>query len=320
MASVCGYLPYGDLIMSWDIVRDELLASVVSLMAVEKQDDGRRWVDLLELEKDEDGKRLGACIVIDVRHGAVPATTFASILDCLDFSKEACTKSAIWAFHDALQSHPSSRSNPCHFVCCSNFSVEHTSESMDEYVRVLDISDFIIYVLDENGHHAAALTQDDRDRAKRMYFRSFDDPWEAIDRMWSGGKGRVFVTALKDLIELLSDDDDPARNINDALGLGMKGNLDFVAVKYPSGINLTVHQPTTLDGNWANTNWYLSHKGDNRWGLTHRCSGIGSQARERVHKALPIIEEGFSGLYIGPPKGAVHEDRAKLLEDAFARL
>jgi hypothetical protein len=154
-----------------------------------------------------------------------------------------------------------------------------------------------------------------------MYFQGFEYPWEAIDRMWSGGQGRVFITSMTDLNNLLADTDDPGGSLNDGLGLGMKGNVDFVAVKYATGLAFRVHQPTTLDGNWSSDNWYVSYKGDNKWGLTHRCSGIGSQARERVHKALSEINEGFfSGLYIGSPKKAISEDRDKLLEDAFGRM
>ena len=306
--------------MSWNIVRDELLDKVVSQMRIDKQADGRRWVELLE--QSADGKRLGACIVIDVRSGALPATTFASILECLDFSKEGSRKSANWAFHDALRNHPANRneSDHCNFVCSSRFSIENASDFDDEYVRILDLSDFIVFVLNCNDHPFSALSQDDRERAKRMYFNGFDSPWEAISKMWSGGKGRVFITALKDLTDLTYGQDDPAGNLNDALGLAMKGNLELVAVKYAAGLEFTVHQPTTLDGNWADDNWYLSHKGDNKWGLTHRCSGVGLPARERVHKQLPTIEEGFSGLYVGCPKQAVREDRDKLLEDAFARM
>lgn len=306
--------------MSWEIVRDELLNNVVSLMTAEKQDDGRRWIELLGEETD--GKRLGACIIIDIRSGALPAATFASILDCLDFSKEGSRVSARWAFHDAMQNHPANRADPssCQFVCASSFSVQNSSNPQDIYVRVLDVSEFIIFVLNYNGHSSAALTREDRERAKRMYFKGFDHPWEAIDRMWSGGKGRVFVTALEDLDELISNQTDPGATVNDALGLGMKGEIDFVAVKYEPGTALTVHQPTTLDGNWANDNWYVSCKGHDNWGLTHRCSGVGSAARERVHKALPLIPEGFSGVHIGPPIAPVQEDRDKLLEDAFGRM
>jgi len=307
--------------MSWDVVRQELLSLVVIEMTIAKQADGRRWVDLLG--QSVDGKRLGACIIIDIRHGALSASTFASILDHLDFSKQGSQKSGCWAFHDALQNHPAHLANPtdCPFVCASSFSLSYSESSDEEYVRVLDLSDFIVYVLDSNDHPFSALAQDDRDRARRMYFEGFDSFWEAIEKMWTGGMGRVFVTSSKDLLELLSEDnDDPGRNVNDGLGLGMTGNLEFVAVQYAPTLKLTVHQPTTLDGNWSSRNWYVSHKGGDHWGRTHRCSGIGSQARERVHKGLPVIEEGFSGRYIGAPKRPLAEDRDKLLEDAFDRM
>ena len=302
--------------MSWEVVRNELLLTVVRSMGDKKI--GERWIDLLG--QTLDGQRLGACIVIDVRSGALSSIVFASILDSLDFSQEDAQNNACWAFQNAVESHPGNQSQPekGHFACGSSFSVQISTS--DVYVRILDLGDFITYLLDTNDRPMSALSEDDRARARRMYFSREYEPWEEIERMWTGSMGRAFITSLEDLNSLIEDQVDPGYIVNDALGLGYSGKLEFVAVKYPDDLKMTCYQPTTLDTVWSNHNWYVSYGSNNCWGLTHRCSGNGQQARERVHRTLESVYEGFSGKYIGKPRATLVEDREKLLRDAFDRM
>src|SRR5437016_3638149 len=212
--------------MSWEVVRNELLLTVVHSMGDKKT--GERWIDLLG--QTLDGQRLGACIVIDVRSGALSPIVFASILDSLDFSQEDAQNNACWAFQNAVESHPGNQSQPekGHFACGSSFNVQISTS--DVYVRILDLGDFITYLLDTNDRPMSALSEDDRARARRMYFSREYEPWEEIERMWTGSMGRAFITSLEDLNSLIEDQVDPGYIVNDALGLGYSGKLEFVAV------------------------------------------------------------------------------------------
>ena len=302
--------------MSWTVVRQELMLNVVPLMADHVK--GEQWVELLG--QTQDGQRLGACAVIDFRYGSVTPDVFASILNYLDFSKEEAQRDACWAFNDAISNHPDTqRAGGVSPFSCSSCFTGGDGESV-VYVRIMDLGTFIAHVLNSNDQPMSALSPDDRARAVRMYFTDEDEPWEEIDKMWTGSMGRVFVAPLDDLLNLLADAADPGNIVNDALGLGMKGNLEFVAVKYPAGFCASYHQPTALDANWSGGNWYISHRNVDSWGRTHRCSGQGAHARERVHLKADIICAGFSGKYIGRPVAAVTEDRDGLLNEAFARL
>lgn len=303
--------------MSWEIVQDVLLRQVIGRMTANREN-GERWVNLLG--QTLDGQRLGACIAIDLRYGALTPEVFASILECLDFSREEAQQSSCWAFQDALENHPSNQSHPTkgNFVCASRFTASISSS--DAYVRILDMGDFITYLLDTNDNPMSALSEDDRARARRMYFGHEYEPWEEIERMWTGSLGRAFITSFADFDNLIKDQIDPGHLVNDALGLGLSGGVEFVAVKYPDGINIACYQPTTLDTVWSKKNWYVSYKNNDCWGLTHCCSGDGPPMRERVHRALDKVYRGFSGKYVGKPRMYLTEDRHKLLQDAFDRI
>jgi hypothetical protein len=305
--------------MSWERAREKLLKVIVPLM--EDKDKGTQWVELLGRSKD--GMRLGACIVIDFRYGAIEPKVFADILEHLDFSKEDAQKNACWAFHDAIMNHPANRHSEdksC-FSCSSGFAAD--GKAPEAYARVLNISDFIGRVVSTKEKPMSALNRDDKARVKRMYFEREDQPWEDLERNWSGKMGRVFVTSWHDLSRLLASKDgkaDPGRVVNDALGLGLPVTVEFIAVKYPGALDARFHQPSVLDVDWANVNWYVSQRNVNGWGRAQRCSGSGPAAPERVHRKLESISGGFSGKYIGTPRKALEENRDKLLKEAFARM
>lgn len=306
--------------MSWNRAKEAILEEIVPLMR--DADKGRRWVEMLGQSRD--GMRLAACIFIDFNYGAIRPRVFAYILDHLDFSKEDARRNACWAFHDALMNHPHNlrTEDQSRFSCRSHFRAQD-GDSEVAYARVLNLSDFIGRVVSTKEKPILALNRDDRARVRRMYFEREDRPWDDLERTWSGKMGRVFVTSWDHLTDLLSGAEgaaDPGRVVNDAMGLGLPITVEFVAVKYPGAINAQFRQPTVLDADWANRNWYVSQRNVDGWGLAHSCSGNMAAAPERVHRKLDSVCGGFSGKYIGAPREGLDENREGLLQDAFARM
>jgi hypothetical protein len=304
--------------MSWDKIKKFLLDNVIDSMNDPTR--GRKWLNALEKKSCPDGKRLGACIAIDVKSGALTGQTFADILDTMDTSP-AALKDACRAFGITLAKHPKQAA----FICASQYSGDPLPKT-NHYVRVLSLDAFIEFYV-QPTYAAIGFDQVSLDDVRTMFF---DEPVHSnlgeIEAWWSGRNGNVWVLSYEDLDKLVgqSTGAERASLLNDALGMGIDGKdlhwPELVAVYYPSDLDVECRQPTTLDASWDMPgSYYVSYGNFDRWGRTHSCSGERERIRERVHLKFKNLTRDYSIYQLGIVSD-LKVDRNKLLDEAFTRF
>jgi hypothetical protein len=280
----------------------------------------KEWV--AALERTPDGQILAASLAIDLRSGAVEASTLATVLAHMDahYSQD----DAVFAFESAgmtagLQSR---------IVCGSCFHSSGTTDS--QYVRVTELGHFVRSHLIPWGFTAdPGDIEEVRSIFDRVGTLTLNDSMGSL----SGRKALVWVAAQDDVDrELAAGTSRSAGHVlNDALGLGYRrgsgvhGEPEFVAVRYPRDFadrcSTDAHQPTSLDATWiAGEVYYISTGRNDGWGRTHSCSGTRAPIRERVHMNVDQIDSSFSATLLGPATPDVQFDPSARMREAYTRL
>jgi hypothetical protein len=300
--------------MAWKKVRAFLEAALIDRLRDPSL--GRDWLD--SLVDSLDGRRLGACIGIDLRSGAVQSELYVEVLNCLarPFVDPA------EAFARALEGFPARKD----LIARSAFNQAACNDSLS-YVRVLDLAAFIKFYASPGYSYSLG----DAMEVRRIFLEEFDGKTlEDVKTPWSGPRDRIWVLPADDLSqhEIPGDGDQTARVLNDVLGLGKEVGLppstppELIYVRYPKDYDACAcAQPTALDAEWSRRGgYYLSYANLDHWGRTQSCSGRPEYCRERVHGELPSgLDERFSASQIGRTAPVIR-NRVALLRQAYRRF
>ncbi|HEV7768473.1 MAG TPA: hypothetical protein VGQ76_25970, partial [Thermoanaerobaculia bacterium] len=184
-----------------------------------------------------------------------------------------------------------------HLPTCSG-SFEHGG-----YVRIVELRTFISRYLRRK------VTASSVAEVRQEYLGDGGPlPLGAVRKALPGSKGHTWVLSMKEFLAARNREH-PASFLNDALGLGMDCAYDtteaaeLLAIVYPATFDAEygdeLRQPNTFDAAWDCENFYISYLNDDGWGRTHSCSNQWEPHRERVHRSLDALSDGFTVESVG---------------------
>jgi len=270
------------------------------------EEPGNAALLITELEKSIDGKIFLINILIDIENGILTLQQVCGAIDALGSEESEIEKS----FFDTIKKNTGLK--------VTSFLRAVTTDR-SQYVRVMPLKAFITYSLVNVG-----TSQEDVDDVKNYYFK---EPFQRVDLSgiaWSGANETCWVTTLQELQIAISIDPQPATHLNEALGLGYTvskiNSVEFVAIIYPPDYKLETFKPTVFDGcaGLKRPIRFVSSP-DDSWGYTENTSGNGKNMKERIHKKLDGLENGFTTFYLGECNGC-SDNRPSVLEGAIKRI
>jgi hypothetical protein len=300
--------------MSWSIVAARLQAFLTPVL----NDPTRFHAWLAVASGVPEAIRLGACLAIDLKSGALNPKTVGQVFDLLPLAEP----DPVAAFEQAFGLHSLATT----LVCSSELHCDYLNPP-DHYIRFLTLAEFVTYLVGPT--HGVLPDAAGAAWVMKRYFSPGPTGLQTVRQIYAGRKGVVWIASAQEINALVvgRTHDDAATFLNDALGLGkgpgiLGAKTELVSIEYPEGFDKAVacRQPCTFDAWWGCSTWYfLSYGKVDGWGRTRSCSGNADELRERVHGSINKLTDEYKASFIGYVTPAI-PNRGKLTLAALDRF
>lgn len=284
--------------MNWQEIEDKLIRIITPYL-----DDSKELVNnwISSLGQNKYLQIFGLSLFLDLDHKHVDLAFFCKVLSDLDET----ISHPIDNFNYAFKKYAERNKLNIEDFSCLNLHGPQPIDVDDCYLRVVPIESFIKYYLNKIPDPTTI------ELVINEYFKDSSDGDFSVIQNWGGGPPLClnWVASFEEMRREFGPLVNKGTIITQRLGLKLMGGQSksgkpiVVAIKYPTTFSLLAYQPTFIDGFLGVRNetdsLYMSIEDVDSWGKTIPSNGQGDGLKERIHKKIDQLTDGFSGLEIG---------------------